>query len=430
MFIYLALITIMGKTTTDSSSARGSELSDSRATLTLPAPETLAILDTLIGFDTVSRHSNLGLIEWVRDYLAGQGIRSLLTYDARGGKANLFATLGDSDTRTGGIVLCGHTDVVPVDGQDWQSDPFTAERRGDSIYGRGACDMKGFIACVLAMVPRYLQTSLHRPVHLAFTFDEEVGCLGAPLLVEDMLRLGYRPQGCIIGEPTSMQIKTAHKGVRVYRCAVRGCAVHSSLAPQGVNAIEYAAQLITDIGAIAADLRREGPFDTGFEIPYATLTTGTILGGTAANIVPRDCEFQFDIRYLPGMDAEAAVDKIRLQARALEPGMRSIHPEAGIRIQRVADSPALETSLQAEIVHLVQRLLRTEECGRVPFGTDAGHFHQAGIPTVVIGPGSIEQAHKPDEYIAISQLHTCLQFLEDLRTEWQSSMQAPKPNGI
>jgi acetylornithine deacetylase len=376
---------------------------------------TCSILETLIGFDTVSRNSNLGLIEWTRDWLASLGVTSTLTYDARGGKANLLATLGDPAQREGGIVLCGHTDVVPVDGQDWHSDPFRAQWFDDRVHGRGTCDMKGFIACVLAIAPRFVQSRLRQPVHIALTFDEEVGCLGAPLLVDDMLRLGYRPQGCIIGEPTSMQLMTGHKGVRIYECAVRGCEAHSSLAPQAVNAIEYAAQLIVRVRETADALRHHGPFDHGYDIPYATLSTGVILGGTAANIVPRDCRFQFDLRYLPAMDPDVPIAEIRKHAADLTQRMQVQHIESGFCIEQVAESPALETPADSRIIDLVQRIMGTREAGRVAFATDGGHFHKAGIPTVVIGPGSIEQAHKPDEFVSRGQLHSCLRFLEGLR---------------
>jgi acetylornithine deacetylase len=379
-----------------------------------PRPQTSALIETLIGFDTVSRNSNLGLIEWVRDYLKRLGVASRLTYDAAGAKANLFATLGEA--RDGGIVLSGHTDVVPVDGQPWNTDPFKALQRDERIYGRGACDMKGFIACTLAAVPAFLEAPLKRPVHLAFTYDEEVGCLGAPVLIRDLQAAGIRPSGCIVGEPTGMQVMTGHKGLRVYRCGVRGLEAHSSIAPSGVNAIEYAARLIARIREIALELREHGPRDEAFSVPFFTLSTGIIKGGTASNIVPRDCEFRFDLRTLPGTSAEEPIERLRrYAAETLLPEMRRTAADADIRIELEEDAPGLDTAADHPIVRLATRLSGNERPGRVPFATDGGHFHRAGIATVVIGPGSVEQAHKPNEYVTLEQIAQCERFLGQLK---------------
>jgi acetylornithine deacetylase len=379
-------------------------------------PQALEVLETLIGFDTVSRNSNLGLIEWVRDRLKGLGVAARLSYDATSGKANLFASLGDAPGP--GLALCGHTDVVPVDGQPWRTDPFKAERRGDRIYGRGSCDMKGFIACTLAAAPMFLAAPLKRPVHLAYTYDEEVGCLGAPVLLRDLQAAGVKPLGCIVGEPTGMQVMIGHKGHRRYGCCVRGLEAHSSLPASGVNAIEYAARLIARLREIALDLREHGPRDDSFSVPYFTLSTGTIRGGTAANIVPRECEFHFDLRYLPGADADAPVEELRRYAEhTLLPEMRDGSPEASIRFDMEEDAPALDTGAEDRLTYLGVRLTGNSRLGRVPFATDGGHFHQAGVPTIVIGPGSIEQAHKPNEYIDVDQMQQCGRFLERLRDE-------------
>lgn len=377
---------------------------------------TLELVEKLIGFDTVSRNSNLGLIEWARDHLKRLGVASRLSYDAARAKANLFATLGDA--RAPGLVLCGHTDVVPVDGQPWDTDPFKAVTREDRIYGRGAADMKSFIACTLAAAPRFLEAPLKRPVHLAYTFDEEVGCLGAPLLLRDLQASGIEPAGCIVGEPTGMQVMIGHKGLRVYRCCVRGLEAHSSLAPQGVNAIEYAARLVARVREIALELRERGPRDESFSVPFLTMSTGTIRGGTASNIVPRDCEFRFDLRYTPGSDPDEPVERLRrYAAETLLSEMRRTSGGTDIRIDMEEDAPALDTAADHRLTRLAARLSGDGAPGRVPFATDGGHFHRAGIPTIVIGPGSIEQAHKPNEYIALGQIARCETFLERIRDE-------------
>lgn len=373
----------------------------------------LEIAKTLVAFDTVSRNSNLGLIEWTRDWLARLGVRSHLSYEDGGAKANLLATIGE---RPGpGLALSGHTDVVPVDGQQWDSNPFTAEERDGRLYGRGAVDMKSFIACCLGAVPKMLASPLCRPVHLAFTYDEEVGCLGAPRLIADARARGIEISGCIIGEPTGMQVMTGHKGMRVYRCSVLGREMHSSLAPEGVNAIEYAARMIEFVRGVAEDLRTRGPRDEGYSVPYATLQTGMISGGIANNIVPRDCRFEFDFRYLPGMDADAAVERIRRYAReTLEPEMRRIAPEAAILLDLDHEAPGLDTAADDRLTYLGTRLAGNSRLGRVPFATDGGHFHLAGVPTIVVGPGSISQAHKPNEYIELTQIAECEAFMARL----------------
>ena len=331
-------------------------------------------------------------------------------------KANLFATLGDA--RGAGVVLCGHTDVVPVDGQPWDSDPFRAVTRDGRMYGRGAADMKSFIACTLAAAPMFLGAPLRRPVHLAFTYDEEVGCLGAPLLIRDLQAAGIKPAGCIVGEPTGMQVMIGHKGLRVYRCCVRGREMHSSLAPDGVNAIEYAARLVARVREVALDLRDHGPRDESFSVPHLTMSTGTIRGGTASNIVPRDCEFRFDLRYTPGSDPDEPVERLRrYAAETLLPEMRRTSAETDIRIELEEDAPALDTSAEDRMTYLGTRLSGSGRPGRATFATDGGHFHRAGIPTIVIGPGAIEQAHQPNEYIELGQIAQCETFLERIKDE-------------
>ncbi len=376
-------------------------------------PETLALIERLIGFDTTSRDSNLGLIEWARDYLNGYGIASRLTYDASGAKANLFATV-QKGTKPG-IVLSGHTDVVPVDGQNWASDPFKATTKGDKLYGRGACDMKSYLAVVLAMVPRFAAADLKAPIHLALSYDEEVGCIGVRGLPADLARNNIRPAAAIIGEPTGMQPVIAHKGKRTYRCCVRGKEAHSALTPQGVNAIEYAARIITYIRHMAERLQACESRDYGFDVPFTTLQTGVISGGTASNIVPRECAFLFEFRYLPGADPDALEREIKDYAEhVILPEMQRTDPGTGISIESKANIPGLDTNKEDEVTYLAQALSRNKSTAKVAYATEGGLFQQAGIPAIICGPGSIEQAHKPDEYVTLDQVALCESFMEHL----------------
>jgi acetylornithine deacetylase len=376
-------------------------------------PETLAMIERLIGFETTSRGSNLGLIEWTRDYLKGHGIESRLTYDAARNKANLFATVQNGGKP--GIVLSGHTDVVPVDGQDWATDPFKATLQGDRIYGRGACDMKSYLAVILAMAPRFAAADLKTPIHFALSYDEEVGCIGARGLLEDLGRNIIRPAGAIIGEPTGMQPVIAHKGKRAYQCCVRGKEAHSALTPQGVNAIEYAARMIGYIRHMAERMQTCEPRDYGFDVPFTTLQTGVISGGTAGNIVPRECIFQFEFRYLPGADPDALEREIRNYAeRVILPEMQRNDPSTSISIDTKSDNPGLSLSENDEITRLAQALSRNSSTAKVAYLTEGGLFQQAGIPAIVCGPGSIAQAHKPDEYVTLAQVALCESFMERL----------------
>lgn len=378
--------------------------------------ETWALIQRLVGFDTTSRDSNLGLIEWVRDWLAGFGVPSRLTYDASGKKANLFATI-QKGARPG-IVLSGHTDVVPADGQPWDTDPFRATLRDDRIYGRGTADMKSYIAAALAMTPRFLAADLRSPVHFALTYDEEVGCLGVRGLLEDLAREGIRPAGCIIGEPTLMQPVVAHKGKRAYKCCFRGKEAHSALTPQGVNAIEYAAKLVVYVREMADRMRDRGPHDPGFDVPFTTLQTGVIRGGTAANIVPRDCEVHFEFRYLPGADPEALEAEIKGYAeRVLLPEMRAVDPGTFISFETKAEIPGLDTGESDAVTALAQALSRNRSTAKVAYATEGGLFQRAGIPSIICGPGSIGEAHKPNEFIALEQVAACEAFMDRLLAE-------------
>ena len=380
-------------------------------------------LKRLIGFDTVSRHSNLALITEVQDYCQQLGLTPYLTFSEDHHKANLFVTVPagpEQQLISGGIVLSGHTDVVPVDGQDWTSDPFVAEIRGDKLYGRGACDMKGFIACALALLPQAITLSqagkLKRPLHLALSFDEEVGCLGAPLMLEDIAKRGINPEYCIVGEPTLMTMVSAHKGISVYRCRVHGKSVHSSLTPQGVNAISYASRLIGFVDELSEQLTQRNDNDALFDIPFSTLSVGTIQGGTATNIVPNLCEFTFDYRNLPHMTHADILAPIQAHIKALETQMQSIDPNTGIELLQEENVPAMTDSDSEALQALISGLVADKQVHKVAYATEGGQFTNAGIPTIICGPGSIEQAHKADEFVALEQLAQCDAFLHKLLT--------------
>jgi acetylornithine deacetylase len=380
-----------------------------------PSADTIRRLEKLISFPTVSRDSNLDLIEWVSEELAGYGLASRLTYDRERRKANLLATIGTA-CEGAGLVLSGHTDVVPVDGQTWSTDPFHATIVENGVYGRGAADMKGFIAAVLAAVPQMLEAADRSCFHIALSYDEELGCLGAPGLIEDLCRAGARPGACIVGEPTEMGLVIGHKGASVYRCRIHGRAQHSARAPDGVNAIDYAARLISRLCEMDARLRRTERRHPSYDIGHSTLNVGVIRGGVASNIVPEDCEFRFDIRHLPWTDARAIVHELEEFARAeLVPDMRSIAPEASVVFECVGEVPALETDADLPLVRLASQLLETTAAPtRVGFGSEAGLFDAAGIPTVICGPGSIAQAHQADEFVTFGQLARCERFLRRL----------------
>ncbi len=377
------------------------------------APASIDMIRKLVSFPTVSRDSNLELIEFVREYLRPFDAEVRLTFDDGGRKANLFATLGPRDEP--GIVLSGHTDVVPVDGQEWESDPFQVAERDGKLYGRGTADMKSFIACALVLAPEFVERGLKVPLHLALSYDEEVGCLGIRRLIEDLAHAGIRPQSCIVGEPTMMKPVIAHKGKKSYRCTVRGLAAHSAYAPQGVNAVEAAAEAVAYLRQMGRRHRDRGPFNESFDIAYTTVHTGVIRGGTALNIVPHECTFDFEFRYLPGDDPEALLREFRQYvASRLEPEMRAVDSAAGFTIETLSEIPSLDTGAESEVVALAQELSGSSEIGKVSFGTEGSRFQRAGIPTVVCGPGSVAQAHKPNEYVTFDQVAQCEAFLHRL----------------
>ena len=377
-----------------------------------PSKELLAMVKRLIAFETVSRDSNLGLIEWTRDYLAGLGATSRLTYDATGKKANLFATLGEGSRP--GLVLSGHTDVVPVEGQAWDTDPFKATVIGDKLYGRGSADMKGFIATALVMAPQFLASKADAPLHFAFSYDEEVGCIGVRGLIKDLADIGLKTAGCIVGEPTLMQPIIAHKGTHRFRCCITGREAHSSYTTQGVNAIEYAARIIVYIRQMADRLQQLETRDYAFTVPFTTMQTGLIRGGLAANIVPKECEFIFEARTLPGASEHKLFQEVKDFAATLLPEMQRIEPNAAIQLELLNSAPGMNMQETDEIVKLAMALSRNKPNGAVSYGTEGGLFQAAGIPTVICGPGDIEQAHRPNEFVSLAQLAQCEAFMQRL----------------
>ena len=378
-------------------------------------------LTRLIAFDTVSRHSNLALIDDVKAYCEQLGLTVGLTFNDAKNKANLFVTVPagkDADEINHGLVLSGHTDVVPIDGQDWTSEPFTATIRGDKLYGRGACDMKGFIACALTLLPQAVKLSnagqLRRPLHLALSFDEEVGCLGAPLLLADLKARGITPDYCIVGEPTNMAMVVAHKGIAVYRCRVHGKSAHSSLTAQGVNAISYASRLIGYVDELAQEISHRSDNDGLFDVPYSTLSVGTIQGGTATNIVPNLCEFTFDYRNLPHMTQDDILAPIAAKVAELSTQMQARAADTGIELLQEESVPAMTDNDSAELQALIIALTGDDTRHKVAYATEGGQFTNSGIPTIICAPGSIEQAHKADEYVALSEMVRCDEFLQKL----------------
>ncbi|HEX3912656.1 MAG TPA: acetylornithine deacetylase [Steroidobacteraceae bacterium] len=382
--------------------------------MNIPSAASRAMIERLIAFNTVSRESNMGLIEWVRDYLHGFGAKTRLTYDAAGKKANLFATLGES--KQPGLILSGHTDVVPVDGQNWDTDPFVATERDARLYARGSADMKGFIGIILAQAPKFVaalnENRLDAPLHYALSYDEEVGCLGVRGLIRDLQESGIRAAGCVVGEPTSMQPIIAHKGTHRFRCAVHGREAHSSYVTHGVNAIEYAARLVVFIRQLADRLAQIEQRDYGFTVPYSTLSTGLIQGGIAANVVPKDCEFQFDLRTLPRASPDALYQEIRRYAEMLAAEMHAIDANSGIDLQWVSQTVGLAAAETDAIVQWAMRLSKNPTAGKVSYGTEAGLFQEMGVPTVICGPGDIAEAHRPNEFVALDQLAQCEGFMD------------------
>ena len=370
------------------------------------------MLARLIAFDTTSRDGNIPLIEFVEDYLDGWGVPHLrVDYEANR-KTNLFATIGPDIA--GGIVLSGHTDVVPVDGQPWTSHPFELTHRGDRLFGRGTCDMKGFLAVCLAEVPNFLKAGLKAPIHLALSCDEEVGCKGVRPLIAHMRDHLPKPRAVIVGEPTSMKVVNAHKSAVTFATEVTGHEAHSSLTHHGVNAIMVAGELLSEINRIREELIAAGDPTNRFDPPYSTVHVGVIEGGTAKNIIPRRCAFQWETRLLPTADPAYVPSRIEAFAKQLEPAMKKVAPDTGISIETANQVPGLAPEKDSPAELLALHLANANSTHAVSYCTEAGLFQQIGIPAVICGPGSIEQAHKPDEYIDVSELRKCEGFMGKL----------------
>lgn len=380
-----------------------------------PSEATMAEISKLIGFDTTSRDSNLPLIEYVVERLEALGIDSTLVHNEDGDKANLLATFPAADgTRTGGIVLSGHTDVVPVDGQSWSSDPFRPEVRDGKLYARGTCDMKSFVAVIMAKLESIAAAPLTEPIHLAFSYDEEVGCLGAVDLVAAISAAGLKPRGCIVGEPTSMRVVRGHKSVNVLRVEFHGVAAHSSLTTQGVNAISAAAEFTRVVDSMAQAFKADGPFDEAFIVPYTTTTVNKIDGGIAVNTIPAECTLHFEFRSIAADDPSELIERYRAEAKRIEDSMRAQNNDVRVEFTVLAQTPGLDTPEDAGIVTLAAELGGTPSPDKATYGTEAGLFLNAGIPTVVCGPGDIAQAHAPDEFIELEQIAACESFIDNL----------------
>ena len=381
-------------------------------------------LAKLISFDTTSRNSNLKLINAIQNDLAQYpSISTRLTYDPSGQKANLFVTIPamNGNSTKGGLVLSGHTDVVPVDGQEWATDPFHAMVTSDRIYGRGACDMKGFIAVVLSLVPEFMQQKLKKPLHFAFSYDEEVGGHGAQVLVSDLIENHIQPAACIVGEPTDMHSVIAHKGIATFRCVFKGRATHSSLTPQGCNAIEYASQLISWIRELANQFKQHGPHDEQYDVSFSTITTNQIHGGIALNIIPDTCEFSFELRNLPEVNPEHVFLKIQNYIHEnLLPQMKTEYSDATIEVLPICALPGFTSNGHSGFMKLVHTLTENKATKKVSYATEAGIFQQAGIPTVICGPGNIAQAHRANEFVLLEQMMLCEKFLRALALDFES----------
>jgi len=380
------------------------------------SPQALEFAQTLVRMNTVSQNSNLELIHFIRDHLARLGVKSRLTFNDSKTKANLFATLGEG--KPAGIILSGHTDTVPWDGQDWSMDPLSALVKdgpeGPSLYGRGSADMKAFIGIAVSHAEQFLNSEAPFAIHLAFSYDEEVGCFGVKELIADLRDADIQPLACIVGEPTSMVPAIAHKGVYRYKCCVRGKEAHSSLTPHSVNAIEMAARVVGRLRDMGEGFEREEPRFEGFDVPFSTTSVGQFHGGIADNVVPRDAEFRYEFRDLPTANAAQMQSEVVAYAKSLEPAMKKVAPAAGFEFETICEIPSFLGSKDDPVTRLAQELTGEQGTTLVAFGTEAGLFKNAGISTVVCGPGSIRQAHQPDEYVSLAQLARCEAFMQGL----------------
>ena len=389
--------------------------------MSAPSEASMKEIHELIAVDTTSRDSNLPLIENVVKKLDAYGISSQLIHNEEGTKANLLATIPAADGSVqGGIVLSGHTDVVPVDGQNWSSDPFDAQVRGDKLYGRGTCDMKGYLGVILAKLDQLTSAELAEPIHLALSYDEEVGCVGAVSLVQKIVDDGLAPRGCFVGEPSSMRAIRGHKSMNVFRAEFNGVAAHSSLPSEGVNAISYALRFANFVEEVSAELRTSGPRDEAFIEPTTTMNVNKFDAGIAVNTIPSEAVVYFEYRSLAVVDRDALTARFREKAAELEAEMRAQNPACSASVQQQAGAPGLDTAPGEEVVALAAACgaIATDE--KVTYGTEAGLFSAAGIPTVVCGPGDIAQAHAPDEFIELEQIVACENFIDSLIAQLSS----------
>lgn len=383
--------------------------------MTTPLPASLPWVERLVSIDTTSRDSNLPLIEVVAQEMRSRGIEPHIFTTDDGTKANLLATVPAADGSTsGGVVLSGHTDVVPVDGQSWTSAPFEPQVRDGRLYGRGTCDMKAYIAVALHTLPAMLEAELSEPIHFALSYDEELGCLGGAVLVKQIADLGLAPRVCIVGEPTMMQVVRAHKSINSVRVTFHGVAAHSSLTPNGVNAVEHAGAFITKMRAMATSWRTEGPYDSAFPVAYSTTSVNIVEGGIAGNTVPDRCVVQLEFRTIAADDPEVVTDRLRGFVAEIEAEMKAEDERAHVDVEVLAAVPGLDTEADSTAVELAVALGAEASPEKVTYGTEAGQFAGSGIETVVCGPGDIAQAHAADEFVDLAQIQQCERFMTDL----------------
>ena len=375
------------------------------------------MLGRLVAFDTTSAKTNIPMAEFIRDYLASHGVESFMVPAGNGIHTGLFATIGPADVAGTGV--SGHMDVVPVADQAWDSDPFTMVERDGKLYGRGTCDMKGYLACVLTAVPMFKKHKLATPIHIVFSYDEEVGCTGVrPMIGEFGSRLA-KPRLVFVGEPTNMTVVDAHKGGARYRIELTGHPVHSSKSPLGVNAVTYAGELLVELDRMAADLQAL-PHNHRFDPPWHTLTVTQFHGGTSSNIVPGSCWIGWEIRAMPGFDLKPWEDRIKAAAARLVPQMKATAPECDIVVRQTGLVPPFGAEAGSEVVTLCQKLAGQNEVFAVPYGTEAGLFQIGGVPSVVCGPGDIAQAHTANEWIEAAELDKCMDFMQRLN-DWATA---------
>jgi acetylornithine deacetylase len=375
--------------------------------------KTTDLLERLVSFDTTSRNSNLALIDFVRAYLDGLRVPYRVSTDPSGQKANLHTIIGP--VQPGGLALSGHVDTVPVDGQAWSGDPFALRRRDGKLYARGSCDMKGFVAACLAAIPDFQARNLVRPLHLFISYDEEVGCHGVQRLIQDMADSGLRPDLCVVGEPSGMKPILAHKGKLNLDVAVRGLPGHSSEPSKGVNAVQSAAEAIAWVAREARRLSVEGPFEEGFDPPHTTIQVGTVQGGTILNIIPEHAAYTMEWRFIPGDSPRRHAELMQAWiAETIEPAMKAVHPACGFSYEIALEMPGMALPANHALTSVVKQITGSNSAGKVAYGTEGGYFQNAGIPTIVCGPGHIAQAHQPDEWIAESELDACDRFIRRL----------------